>query len=376
MDDRVIQFRVGVLVIATVIITVILVMLSGELPNFSDRHYVVHAKFSDAPGVTVDTPVRKHGILIGRASRVALVDDGALVTMKINAKYPLKRNEYCRIGSGNLFGDAVLQFIRIQDAPDTDQVIQPGEFIEGKSSQDPLSMFVEMQDDIVGALDSVRVAGDQVSALAKSLNAIMDENGDQLGSILNKADGALSSIDEAMTSFNDLLGDDQIQADIQNAVRQMPEVLAQAKMTLSGLSEVAESAKLNLRNLEGFTEPLGEQGPELVAQMEATFATLDSVFSELNTFTEGLNSEDGTLGQLIHNPHLYQRLDRAVANVETVTARLQPIMRDVRIFTDKIARDPRQLGVRGAMDRQRSGFKGSPNWELDSRDPEPWKKDE
>jgi hypothetical protein len=30
-------------------------------------------------------------------------------------------------------------------------------------------------------------------------------------------------------------------------------------------------------------------------------------------------------------------------------------MEDVRIFTDKIARDPRQLGVKGALDQTPSG---------------------
>ena len=59
MDDRIIQFRVGVLVVATCIITAILVVLFGELPRIASRQYTLYVAFKEAPGVTVDTPVRK-----------------------------------------------------------------------------------------------------------------------------------------------------------------------------------------------------------------------------------------------------------------------------------------------------------------------------
>jgi hypothetical protein len=42
--------------------------------------------------------------------------------------------------------------------------------------------------------------------------------------------------------------------------------------------------------------------------------------------------------------------------VNRLTKELRPIVDDVRVFTDKIARHPEQLGVRGALDR-RPGLK-------------------
>ena len=54
----------------------------------------------------------------------------------------------------------------------------------------------------------------------------------------------------------------------------------------------------------------------------------------------------------------YQKLNRSAENIEEVTSRLRPIVDDVRIFTDKIARDPGgELGVRGALRRQQGGTK-------------------
>ena len=69
MDERVMQFRVGVMFLATLIITGILLVMFGKLPRLHRRNYPVQVRFDDAGGVTKDTPVRKSGILIGRVER-------------------------------------------------------------------------------------------------------------------------------------------------------------------------------------------------------------------------------------------------------------------------------------------------------------------
>jgi phospholipid/cholesterol/gamma-HCH transport system substrate-binding protein len=52
---------------------------------------------------------------------------------------------------------------------------------------------------------------------------------------------------------------------------------------------------------------------------------------------------------------LYDRINRAAGNVEEATQRIRPILEDVRIITDKVSRDPRMLGVKGALDRKPPG---------------------
>ncbi len=69
MDERVMQFRVGVMFLATLIIAAILLVMFGKLPSLTGRHYTIQIRFRYAPGVTSDTPVRKSGVLIGRVDR-------------------------------------------------------------------------------------------------------------------------------------------------------------------------------------------------------------------------------------------------------------------------------------------------------------------
>ncbi|HEY2881469.1 MAG TPA: MlaD family protein, partial [Pirellulales bacterium] len=74
MDDRIMQFRVGVVVLAVSLIAGFLTLLFGHFPkSLVNKTYTVYVEFTQAPGVAPDTPVRKNGILIGRVTHVELI---------------------------------------------------------------------------------------------------------------------------------------------------------------------------------------------------------------------------------------------------------------------------------------------------------------
>ncbi|MEK6248274.1 MAG: hypothetical protein N2C12_08850, partial [Planctomycetales bacterium] len=130
----------------------------------------------------------------------------------------------------------------------------------------------------------------------------------------------------------------------------------------------------NLKNLEGLTGPLGENGAQIVSRIDSSVGKFDEVMSQLNSFTEKMNNQDGTLGQLLNNPELYFNLNRAVQNVERMTTELRPIMNDVRIFSSKIASDPGQLGLAGVLDRNKDRTK-YPNYKTSDYPQLQWRED-
>jgi phospholipid/cholesterol/gamma-HCH transport system substrate-binding protein len=94
--------------------------------------------------------------------------------------------------------------------------------------------------------------------------------------------------------------------------------------------------------------------------MEGATAKLDKVLTDLSDFSEKLDNPQGSLGQFLNNPEVYQQLNSAAANINQLSRELRPIVNDVRIFTDKLARHPEQLGVRGAI-KPGNGLKKSPS---------------
>ena len=94
---------------------------------------------------------------------------------------------------------------------------------------------------------------------------------------------------------------------------------------------------------------MGENGETLVNGMIKGTEKLNLAMNEMLAFSKTLNSPNGTFGQLANNPELAQHICRAVKNIDELTRQLKPIIDNARVFSDKIARHPEVLGVRGAI---------------------------
>lgn len=367
MDERVLSFRVGVVVVAAATITVILVILFGAAPQLLVPTYNVRIRFPRAPGVAVNTPVRKSGVPIGRVSRVELLPEGGvLLTLRLDEDKPIRMSEYPRISTGSLVtGDAVIEFVRNENDPKTD-LLKEGDFLpNGVVVHDPFEVMVGLEDKMASAFVSIEDAATRASKILENLQWLGSDRS-RFDAILTKTESAITSFDKAMHSIDQVLGDEQLRTQLRETLGELPRVFEQAKATLedtrrtlSGFDEVTRRADANLAHLERFTQPLGERGERIISSIEGSAQSLDELLKQLVHLSEGINERQGSLGKLVFEDDLYRKLNSAVGNIDTMTRKLEPILNDVRVFTDKIARDPSQLGVRGALDRRPTGLKAT-----------------
>jgi phospholipid/cholesterol/gamma-HCH transport system substrate-binding protein len=365
MDERVLRQRVGVVVLAAALITAFLVARFGDLPlPWGPGTYTIFVKFPYAPGVTAGTPVRKNGVQIGRVTNVELLkESGVRVTTEIHSDIPVLETETARISTASVLGDAIIEFVPTRfDLPPGPPLEDRTEITNGQVQGNPLDVLVNLEADMRTALGSINRAGTEVELTARNLNTAIGNNDDQIPRLAQKAERALDQFSQAMTSINEVFGDEKMRAGLKQTLTDMPAFMQEARGTLktadeafNGFKTVSDRASRNLENLENFTKPLGERGPQIVDNLDGGVANMNELLEQLVTFTDGLNSREGTLGQLLHDDKLYRRLDRTLANAEDITSRIKPILDDIRIFSDKIARDPRQLGLKGALDRRPVG---------------------
>ncbi len=391
MSDRDKQFRVGVVVFATAILIAILIVLFGDADSFWKSHKTIYVKFPEAPGIMVDSPVRKSGILIGRVTAVDFAPDGQiLVTIQVDDEVKLYRTDQARIRT-SLLGDATLEFVPgrapakplqpretkqagepLSDAegdvraavmlvaqaqppqppvppPAEEELIGEGEVIQGEVVPGPTEVIVNLEEEVALAARSLSAASRRVDVLAGRLNEFFEANDEQLGRILAKSEIALDSFNRTMGTFDQLVGDEEFRQNLRRALEELPVVLDETREAMVSVQRAAALADENLTNLRGFTAPLGERGDEIVAKIESGIISLDELLAQLSVFSQSINESEGSLGQLVRNPDLYQNLNQAALNIRCLTQQLEPILRDVRIFTDKIARDPGRLGVSGAL---------------------------
>jgi phospholipid/cholesterol/gamma-HCH transport system substrate-binding protein len=390
MDDRVVKFRVGVMVLATLIIAGILVLLFGDARGLVRGSYTIHIHFADAPGVTDGTPVRKSGILIGRVTKVEFAKQGGvIVDAKIDGNVKLYRNEVPQVSGSLLGGDVVIQFVRrngtspaapasgAQHAPDwnsapakeirtaqvdeksgksptkstapENQEVQSGEFIEGTVAPNAFQVISNLENELGTAVSTLSAAGNEVGKVASNINKLLEANDEQINRIVGKTEETLDSFQRALGNVEDVFGDEKVRDNIKQMLKDMPDLLTDTRTTVNTIRTTVESVDRNLRNLEGVTGPLGERGEGMVTRIDQTISRLDDLLGEFSDFGRKLNQGEGSLGKLMRDPELYQHLNGAACNIEKLTRDLKPILSDVRVFSDKISRHPELLGVRGAI---------------------------
>jgi phospholipid/cholesterol/gamma-HCH transport system substrate-binding protein len=399
MDENRLRFGVGVLVISAIGIGIILTFLFGAFPSVLQRDYSVSVVFDSAEGIGANTPVVRDGVRIGRVSSISLRDQGGvLVTLAMDATKQVSHSYIPRIGTGNFVtGDAQLEFVlgkpaklrtlwdangKAQDYPEIlKQPYTDGEYISyGENSE---SLF-EMQSDLQETFEAIRNAGSSIAVAAESINQlasgvekVVGGSDSKIEQVADEAVQALREFNGAMADIREIVNNPVIRENLEESVVQLPEVLKQAKETLDATTrtfdsfervgaqfekvgeaavDTVHSAQRTVKNVEQFTEPLATHGDELVNQVLTTMARLDSTLTEVDEFGKALNNKDGSVRLLLDDQEMYWKIRRTVENIESATARIRPILDDVRVFTDKVARDPRQLGVRGALSKRPSGL--------------------
>ena len=414
MDENRLRFGVGVLVVASLGIAVILTFFFGAYPNLFAGRYMVRARFPAAPGVSNETPVLKNGVQIGRVTHIELLnplrEDGASgveIEMEINDEYPLFGSEIPRITSGSLItGAAQIEFVsatesKLLELYDGQAGLPPnGRFDEeerelalrpleqqdvlisyGEVARDPyeiLNMIGNLENDVRQTLVTIQQAGASVQSAGQSVDRLATQvegfvgapDGNGLQRLTTRADQVLAEFDLAIKDIRGVFGDEELQADLRRTIQTLPRVLenaedtfATAERTLAEFEGIGVSAKNTVRaaeetarNVAAFTEPLGENGQQLVASLQRTLDDLDGAIVSLQQFGDRVNQGEGTLARLLEDDDLYWQVKRIADNIELATVNVQPIIKDIRVFSDKVARDPRQLGIKGALDRRPTGI--------------------
>ena len=411
MNERRLQIMVGLLVIGCgVLLAVLLFQFAGQEPLFRrTKQYLVHVP--EAPGVSPNTPVRKSGILIGRVSRVQLAEEipefanlgGVILTVEIDAHRKIFTDEVFVIRR-TLLGDAVLEVVRrqpssptatpVSNSPQTEpdrqsnvpvrqEVLPGGPPLKGEIFVDPLEIVADLRQDLSDAAEAVRRASDEIAKFVNRVNEMMGrEDGlpalrKRLQELAEQTAITMESFRELAANINDLIGSAELREQVREAATKLGPALedlrsslAQIRQTFGDLQQATTSAKANLENLRPLTESLGQRGPALTARLEETLVNFQKLSADLAQFTDQLKERRSTLGKLASDTELYDNLNELVLQVDHLSRQLQPVVRDLRVFSDKIARNPEILGVRGAIQRS-SGTKGVPT--LAELDPIGWR---
>jgi phospholipid/cholesterol/gamma-HCH transport system substrate-binding protein len=417
MNDRRMQFRVGVAVFFTMIATAVLMTVNEPIPSgwlpFGQSTYRVGIEVPNAPGIGENSPVRKNGVLIGRVESVEDKDDRVVIYTAIDSGRELTSGHVPHVRT-TMLGDATIEFMKNRSAPQgqplTDEAVVIG--VVDENPLESLAKLGDLKNEFADASASLARAGDEVAKLAERVNEAFggdEQDQGRVGRLLDTTEDAMQQFSRTMSAMNEIIGDppqevarpiEQMQfrqpvpeieplpnarplpnnpqqpaaqpqigqpplgqepidgprmrQRLRQGLNEMPEAIREARITMQQFRETLELANTNLRNLEGFTEPLGQKGEEIAATLIRAIDGLDTLVRDFTQLTNALNNREGTIGRLIHDAQAYENLNRLMCNANIVlgqindlTLRLKPVVNDARVFMDKIAREPGRIVTGG-----------------------------
>ncbi|HEU4628333.1 MAG TPA: MlaD family protein [Gemmatimonadaceae bacterium] len=273
---------VGLLLIVAVAVGVLgtIWLVRGGL----SQGYPLYARFPWGAGLKQGQPVLLAGVNVGYVAEVELDPNGTIVaTMAIDDEYGIPIGSTATVVPVGIFGD---QAIALTPPRASAQYIAHGDTLTvGPSAP---------------SMGELLARGDSV---ARNVQALTAEFERQL-----VTEGGLRDLRNAMASTNALIARlGQIAAE---QSRQLTLTQTTLRRSVAALDSTAIDS--TLQNLRATS-----------ANMAALTGSLQQTTTQLNGVLASLEGTDGTAGKLLHDPALYDNLQRLVARIDSLTADFQ-----------------------------------------------------
>ena len=376
MSEKQLQFRVGIFVLVAMAVAAGLILQFSNLKRYWRATYPLAIHFEEVPGIQPGAPVVQNGLNIGSVRDVEIDEEqgGILVVVDIDQQTELRVD--CEpLLRRSLFGDTRIEFT-LGRSSDT---LPPRTRLEGQAPSDPMEMVEKLERNVNKTLVAFEATSEEWRTVARNLNGLMETNRGHLDDVIERAAISLDTFNQSMqkatstfesagktldvasttlANANDLISDPQLQGNLRQTAAELPRLAAETRMTIAAARTTVQQVSQNLDTLQAATAPLAEESGAIVHKLSGSLIQLEGLLTELHMFSKLVNSKDGSLQRLAGDPDLYQNLNRSAQSLSVLMANLEPVLRDIRIFSDRIARHPEILGVSGAV-KGSSGIKDS-----------------
>ncbi|MDB5391215.1 MAG: mce related protein [Planctomycetaceae bacterium] len=346
MSEGQLQFRVGMFVIIAMLTAMGLVLRFGEMKWMWEEYYTIAVHFDEAPGVHPQTGVRKNGVPIGHVRELFFDDKqgGVTALLNIQKRHTLRKDSKARL-SVSLLGDATVEF-----TPGTSkEILSPASRIEGDPSPNPMEMISRMQVRVDETLASFASTSREWQKVAKNVNGVMETHRGNIGKVVEEAAESMHELTLTLKAANSIVGDPQTQEGLRDTLAAMPDMVRETQAAIKAIRGAIGKADQALGNIAQVTGPLAERSESISASLDKSLINVELLLTDLSKFSRLMTDENGSLKMLATDPELYRNLNRSAGSLSTLLANLQPVMEDIRVLSDKLARHPELLGVRGAI---------------------------
>jgi phospholipid/cholesterol/gamma-HCH transport system substrate-binding protein len=366
MNERLMQFRIGMFVIVAGLVLTMMIIWFGESPSILRDQVYLTVHFAEAPGVVEGVPVRKSGIQIGEVSAIKFdgrpnQPDGVLVTLALERKYKLREGSRPRL-SRSLIGDVTID-MQPGTGPgelETSRLPLAGPVVDGDVAPDPSKALEAATKAFEKAGDTLQAINEAASGLSK-----ISKSAEKLDDFLASVADAGKNVSKAAQGIDRVIKANE--ADLQPAVASLRKVADKLDNTLDAktrdafktgvdrFSSAAARLEAGLTQIDPVLKDLGapvDKAP--VTDLGQAIRRINLISSDLELLTKklrdgrgGLNT-GGSVQKLITSSELHDNLNTMALSATQAIAQLRIVLNALRVFAEKIANEPSSL-ARGAL---------------------------
>jgi phospholipid/cholesterol/gamma-HCH transport system substrate-binding protein len=207
---------------------------------------------------------------------------------------------------------------------------------------------------------------------------LIASNQEKVGKTIDKMNVSLDSATKSFERVNQLLSDENIKnmnatlANVKKGSDKIPQLAADSdqlmkdasagvkrlKETAEKIDAAAENAAVTLENIRKTTQNIADRSEPILKNVQEGSEQFKLLVSDSRVLLGQFARSDGTVAKLFNDPSLYNNVNDSVLMLTRMAPRLELILSNLETFSDKIARHPEGLGVRGLV-KPDSGLKNS-----------------
>jgi phospholipid/cholesterol/gamma-HCH transport system substrate-binding protein len=372
MNEQRMQFSIGVVTLVSLIALASLVLWFGDFGNLLQSRRTYYILLDNGLGAEPGIPVRRAGIRIGEVKSVEYDDDESKValTISLEGQNFLREGDVPNLKTQGFLGDTYLDISTTAEMRGKkDRAPIPEEAtLQGISLTDLSQAATEasvLAPNANETLIQVQRASSQWAGVGERANRIIDANERRFNIILQDTTEAIDRLNQTLESINNVLDpktQENLRVTLENVRKsseQLEPLIQSSTKTIDQITGTTAKLDEIAGNLQKATKPLADRSENTFKNLDESAASLNALLADLSTIVRQFKQSDGTIQRLITDPTVYQNIEEVTTMLADAIADLQPIMQDLSVFSDKIARHPGELGVQGVITKDR-GLKEVP----------------
>ena len=278
------EAKVGLFVLAALIILAYMSFRVGEYGFGLKKGYPVNVVFDNATGLEKDASVQIAGVEVGRVEDISLKDGKALVTLRILPSVKLEEDVEAKIKSYGILGDKYVDIV--PGTKDGTYITAGGDITRTAQQADVDKLLSELG----------TIAGDVMKVTASLKNAVGGVEGEEnLRAIIENTRSITENLDRVVTQ-----NDEKLNLMITN----LGEASAEMRKAFTALNSVVE----RIDSGEGTIGQLVEN--------RDVFDNLNQTLASIRDITDKINEGEGTIGKLINDEDTVDNLNASLKSLE------------------------------------------------------------